>query len=93
MKQVSVTELKNRLSHFLRLVKAGETIELLEHKVPVARLSAVEDITADALALRLQRDGLAATPSAKPYRRFLKTPPVPCSADAVRILIEERGDR
>jgi len=95
MKRVSVTELKNRLSHYLRLVKGGETIELVDRHVPVARLTAVTATgkDAEALLLRLERDGLVTTRTGKPDRHPLDTPPVPCTADAVRILIEERGDR
>jgi prevent-host-death family protein len=38
MRPVSVTELKARLSSYLRLVRRGEEIEILEHGTPVARL-------------------------------------------------------
>jgi antitoxin (DNA-binding transcriptional repressor) of toxin-antitoxin stability system len=95
MKRVSITELKNRLSHYLRLVKGGETIELLDRKVPVARLSGVarSDGDDEALLLRLQRDGVITSPPGKPYKRLLESPAVPCRADAVAILVQERGDR
>ncbi len=95
MKRVSVTELKNRLSHYLRLVKRGETIELLERKVPIARLSRVEvpSTKDEDLLLRLQRDGIITMPAGPPYMGFLKTPPVPCSVDVVRLLMEERDER
>ena len=95
MKRVSITELKNRLSHYLRLVKGGETIELVDRKVPVARLSGVAKAEGndEALLLRLRRDGLITSPPGKPYKRFLDSPAVACRADAVAILIEERGER
>lgn len=38
MRPVSVTELKARLSRYLRLVRRGEEIEILDHGTPVARL-------------------------------------------------------
>ena len=40
MKQTtaSLRELKSRLSHYLRLVKGGETVEIAERRTPVARL-------------------------------------------------------
>src|ERR1041385_3665632 len=34
MKRVSVTDLKNKLSHYLRLVKRGETLEVIERSSP-----------------------------------------------------------
>jgi prevent-host-death family protein len=39
MKDVSVTELKARLSSYLRLVKRGGEVQILERGVPVARLT------------------------------------------------------
>ena len=38
MASVSVTELKARLSHFLRMVRRGSEVQILERGVPVARL-------------------------------------------------------
>ncbi|MBI3926341.1 MAG: type II toxin-antitoxin system Phd/YefM family antitoxin [Armatimonadetes bacterium] len=95
MKRVSVTELKNRLSYYLRFVKRGETVELLERDVPIARLTSVvgPGAGADARLLRLEQDGLIDACIGPPYAGFLETRPVPCQADAVRALVEERGER
>ena len=93
MQRVALTELKNRLSHFIRLVKSGETIEILERRVPVARIEAIgpQDAAASGLRERLIREGII-TPRRR--RRAAKLPPpIPCAVDAVRILIEERGER
>lgn len=40
MKQTSVNvhELKSRLSHYLRLAKAGEPVEITERGVPIGRI-------------------------------------------------------
>jgi antitoxin (DNA-binding transcriptional repressor) of toxin-antitoxin stability system len=38
MKRTSVAELKARLSHYLRLARGGETIEVESHRHAVARL-------------------------------------------------------
>ena len=93
MRQVSVTELKNRLSQYLRLVRKGETIEVLERSVPIARLQGIgEDTMAgDAQLGRLVRDGVVTRAKRKPGKGALKNSPVPCRADVVRVLIEERG--
>jgi prevent-host-death family protein len=40
MRTTGIAELKARLSHYLRRVKAGEEIVVLERNVPVARLAA-----------------------------------------------------
>jgi prevent-host-death family protein len=93
MRQVSVTELKNRLSQYLRLVRRGETIEVLERSVPVARLSGIgeDHATGDGGLERLLRDGIVTRARRKAGKSWLKEPPVPCRGDVVRTLIEERG--
>lgn len=93
MKRVSVTELKNRLSHFLRLVKRGQTVEVLDRNVPVARLTRVDDVRDEDAIARLQRDGLIRPPAGEPYVGFLDRPALPCKGDAVKALLEGRGDR
>ncbi len=47
MRRIPVSELKNRLSEFLRLVKRGETIEVFEHSVPIARIEGVRALQPD----------------------------------------------
>ena len=91
MRQVSVTELKNKLSQYLRLVKQGETVEILERAVPVARLQRIDQGAGspDGVLDRLLRDGVVTRAQRKARR--LQSPPVPCKGDAVRTLIEERG--
>ncbi len=94
MKQVSITELKNKLSEYLRLVKKGETIEIVERNVPIARIEGVaragsrRDIDVE----DLERRGILKRPQKKWDPDFLKNrPPTPCSVDVVKILIEQRG--
>ena len=38
MIQVSISEIKNRLSHYLKLVRGGEQVEILDRKIPVAKI-------------------------------------------------------
>ena len=38
MIQVNISEIKNRLSYYLRLVRGGEQIESLDRKTPLARI-------------------------------------------------------
>ena len=38
MIQVSISKIKNRLSYYLRLVRGGEQIEILDRKTPLARI-------------------------------------------------------
>lgn len=93
MLQVSVTELKNRLSEYLRLVKKGETIEVLEHSIPIARLESTRGYSGggDRQLEQLVREGVVTRGKRKADRAWLKEPAIPCGGDAVRALIEERG--
>lgn len=89
-----MTDLKNRLSQYLRLVKKGEVIEVLEHSVPVARLEGVRyRQNSDAQLERLLRDGTVSYPASPSRGEGWKAPPVPCDGDIVEALIDERGDR
>lgn len=38
MIQVTISEIKNRLSYYLRLVRGGEQVEILDRKTPLARI-------------------------------------------------------
>lgn len=38
MIRVGVSEAKNRLSHFIRLVRGGEEVEIMDRQTPVARI-------------------------------------------------------
>lgn len=44
MIRTNISDLKNRLSHYLRLVRAGEVVEILDRRVPLARIEAVSGI-------------------------------------------------
>ena len=44
MIRTNISELKNRLSHYLRLVRAGEVVEIMDRKTPLARIEAVDGI-------------------------------------------------
>jgi prevent-host-death family protein len=44
MIRANIAELKNRLSHYLRLVQGGEEIEVMDRKTPLARIVGISDI-------------------------------------------------
>ena len=59
MRIATVTEAKNRLSALLDLVKAGETVVIVDRGIPVARLeSAVTAGDTGGRLARLERQGL-----------------------------------
>lgn len=94
MKQVSVAELKARLSEFLAAVKRGENVVVTEHGKPIARLAPLERAPAlDARMAEFVKAGLATPPTAKLPREFF-TEPRP-SAEGVNIVgavLEEREE-
>lgn len=91
MKQttVNVRELKSRLSHYLRLAKAGESVEITERGVPIGRIvptgAPVEDrVEAMARTGLLQWD----------KRRLPPAAPVARSSGprtVAELLVEDRG--
>ncbi|MEW6752013.1 MAG: type II toxin-antitoxin system prevent-host-death family antitoxin [Candidatus Latescibacterota bacterium] len=56
--QVSIRELKSRLSHYLRLTKAGQSVLIMERGQPIGRIVPVQRPVAERLAA-LTASGLA----------------------------------
>ena len=82
MKQVRIAELKSRLSEYLRAVRRGETIAVLDRETPVAQIVPVRDRA----ALRVRKPA-AGTPA--PNRVRLPKP-AKLKVDVVELLLEER---
>ncbi len=82
MKQVRIAELKARLSEYLRAVRAGETIAVLDRDTPVARIVPVQP--RGALRVRKPRRGTPAP------GRVALPPPSDLGIDVVQLLLEER---
>jgi prevent-host-death family protein len=45
MIRANITEIKNRLSHYLRLVQGGEEIEIVDRKTPLARIVGISGLS------------------------------------------------
>ena len=82
MKQVRIAELKARLSEYLRAVRRGETIAVLDRETPVAQIVPVRD--RNALRVRKPAPG---TP--RPNQVALPKP-LNLKLDVVQLLLEER---
>ena len=82
MKQVRIAELKARLSEYLRAVRAGESIAVLDRDTQIAQIVPVRERS----ALRVRKPARGAPP--------LNRVPVPKRAklnvDVVELLLEER---
>jgi prevent-host-death family protein len=82
MKQVRIAELKARLSEYLRAVRRGETIAVLDRETPVAQIVPVRGRT----ALRVRKPARGVPPP----NRVPLPEPSKVSLDVVQLLLEER---
>jgi len=82
MKQVRIAELKARLSEYLRAVRGGETIAILDRDTPVAQLVPIRGQS----ALRVRKPSRG-TP---PPNRIRLPKPAKLNLDVVQLLLEER---
>ena len=86
MRTVKIAELKSRLSAYLRRVRRGQTITVLDRDTPVARL---EPVTASASRLAVREPAAGAQ---RPGDVRLP-PPLRLKRDVLALLEEERGER
>ena len=82
MRQVRIAELKARLSEYLRAVRRGESIAVLDRETPVAQIVPIRDRS----ALRVRKPA----PGTPPPNRVPLLKPVKLGVDIVRVLLEER---
>jgi prevent-host-death family protein len=82
MKKVRIAELKARLSEYLRAVRRGETIAVLDRETPVAQIVPFRERP----ALRIRKP----SPDAPPLKRVRLPKPLKLNVDVVALLLEER---
>ncbi len=82
MRTVRIAELKARLSEYLRAVRRGETISVLDRETPVAQIVPVRDRT----ALRVRKPA----PGTPRPSRIPLPKPLKLNSDIVELLLEER---
>jgi prevent-host-death family protein len=96
MKSTSVTDLKARLSHYLRLAQRGSEVQILDRGVPIARLVGIRGSRVEEDKSRLQRlsqAGLLRCGSGDLSWLLTQEPmPVDCK-DLSLALAEDREDR
>jgi prevent-host-death family protein len=95
MSQVSVTELKSRLSHYLREVRRGGEVLVLDRGVPIARLTPLP--SGKQRSDQARRDRLIQAGVLRPGRGnaawILETPPLELPVSILESLNEDREDR
>ena len=82
MKQVRIAELKSRLSEYLRAVRRGDIITVLDRETPVAQIIPVRE----RVSLRIRKPA----PGTPPLNRIRLPKPLGLKTDIVQLLLEER---
>jgi len=98
MEKTNISNLKNRLGAYLRKVRAGESVLVLDRNRPIARIDPVGGI-ADAgprvrgnRLARLEAAGLVRRPTRPLPLKLLKTPPPAARQSVLQALLAERGE-
>ena len=86
MDRVTVAELKSRLSHYLREVRAGKSFTVVSRDIPVATLGPYDPDEIDDLVISEPSD------DTRPWTK-LDLPPLKHKVDAVALLRDDRDDR
>jgi prevent-host-death family protein len=84
MKQVGIAGLKARLSEYLRAVRRGESVTILDRETPIATMVPIHPA---GLRVRQPVEG------APPPNRVPLPPPLKLKIDIVDLLLEERQSR
>ncbi|MEX2557552.1 MAG: type II toxin-antitoxin system prevent-host-death family antitoxin [Actinomycetota bacterium] len=95
MRIATITEAKNKLSALLDIVKAGETVVIVDRGIPVARLEPAQRSHDDEGRLaRLERAGIIRRGTGRYPKWLLETPPPKGKpgVSAVEFLLEERRE-
>lgn len=95
MSRVPVTDLKARLSRYLREVQRGGEVEILDRGVPIARLVGIRapaDTSDEERRARLIHSGVLRQGTSE-LSEILEQPPLEVSTSILEALAEERADR
>jgi len=95
MQRVSVSGLKSRLSFYLREVRRGGEVQILDRGIPVARLTSLQPASAstkDSQRERLLKAGIL-RPGSGNAARILESPPLELPTSLLQALDEDRDDR
>ena len=93
MQRATVSDLKSRLSAYLKKVRAGETVLVLDRDQPVAKIepATFEDDPKARLAM-LAREGLIKPAEKRVPMRMLKSRPPASPKSVLEALLKERRE-
>jgi antitoxin (DNA-binding transcriptional repressor) of toxin-antitoxin stability system len=93
VEKATISQLKNRLSRYLKKVRAGEIILILDRDQPIARIERVEASgRADERIRRLEKQGVLRRPTRALRLDSLPPMPSPASRSVVEALLEDRRE-
>ena len=93
MEKATISELKNRLSAYLKKVRAGQTVLILDRDQPIARLERVEgEASTEDRIVRLERAGLLKCAKLPLPLKTLRAVASKPRQSVLQALIEERSD-
>ncbi|RPJ59339.1 MAG: type II toxin-antitoxin system prevent-host-death family antitoxin [Acidobacteria bacterium] len=93
MEKATISQLKNRLSAYLRLVREGKTVVILDRNQPVARLEKVPDeIRPDARLARLESKGIVSRATKPLPLALLRTQVPQAKSSVLAALLDERRE-
>jgi prevent-host-death family protein len=93
MEKVSVSQLKDQLSAYLKKVRAGQTVVVTDRNTPIARLEPIGPTVGDSERVaELVRQGLVTLPKDPPLsiEEIRRMRPVAPGARLLEALLEER---
>jgi len=92
MKKASVSALKNQISRYLDFVKHGETILVLDRKIPVAELKPISGKTSKGKLVALEQKGIIKRGSSFIPAKFFKEKLGGKGAHVLAALLDERNE-
>jgi prevent-host-death family protein len=94
VEKVTISQLKNSLSAYLKKVRAGQSVLILDRNEPVAMLEPINNQTSpDARLARLEQAGLIRrSKTAQPLEALAKYTAPKSKASVIQALIDERRE-
>ncbi len=91
MQSVTISKLKNELSHFLRLVKKGQKILITDRNLPIAEILPLspQNLFQEEWLIQLEAEGAVRRPVMTKQKHWSPPKPVPVSG-VLEALLEER---
>jgi prevent-host-death family protein len=94
MEKAKISELKNRLSAYLKMVQAGQSVLVLDRNRPIARIEPLGRVAGrvEARTARLAAAGLVRVPRRALTLALFKSKPPRSRRSVLKALLDERAE-